>query len=124
MRSGNGVCFDADVMFSWFVYDKISRKHFDKKVYLEDGIIFAELDGKKLFGVLPSFKEISKDRFHLADYEISKAIKALDSGELDRMFVVFPRNEKFLKHIEVECNPYVCAGKLKLVPYTISPGIF
>lgn len=123
-KAQGGVCFDADIMFSQFVYDKIRRKHFDKNVYFQDGIIFAELDGKKLFGVLPSFKEISKDGFHLANCEISKAIDALNSGEFDKMFVVFPRNAKFLKHIEVKHCAYVSEGKLKLVPYTISRNIF
>ncbi|MDO5045405.1 hypothetical protein [Campylobacter sp.] len=125
LKSQNGICFDANIMFSQFVYDKIRRKHFDKNVYFQDGIIFAEREGRKIFGVLPSFKEISKDRFHLANYEIARAFKALNENGFEKMFVVFPRNVNFSKHIEVEtsCGAYAHEGRLKLVPYTISRDV-
>lgn len=126
LKSQNGICFDANIMFSQFVYDKIRRKHLDKNVYFQDGIIFAEHNGRKIFGVLPSFKEISKDRFHLANYEIARAFKALEENGFDRMFVVFPRNTNFLRHIEVDtcCGSYGGEARLKLVPYTISHNVF
>ena len=116
-------CIDAAQMFYQFVYDKIRAKHFDKNVYFQDGIIFAEQGGRKLFGVMPCFKEITKERFHLANYEIARGFEALSGGEFDRMFIVAPRNANFSRYIEVkrECG---CGGSLRLVPYTISHHIF
>ena len=123
LKSQNGICFDADIMFSQFVYDKIRAKHFDKNVYFQDGIIFAEQGGRKLFGVMPCFKEITKERFHLTNCEIARGFEALSGGEFDRMFIVAPRNANFSRYIEVkrECG---CGGSLRLVPYTISHHIF
>ncbi len=123
LKSQNGICFDADIMFSQFVYDKIRAKHFDKNVYFQDGIIFAEQGGRKLFGVMPCFKEITKERFHLANCEIARGFEALSGGEFDRMFIVAPRNANFSRYIEVrrECGR---GGSLRLVPYTISHHIF
>ena len=123
VKSQNGICFDADTMFSQFVYDKINAKHFDKNVYFQDGIIFAEQDGRKLFGVVPCFKEITKERFHLANREIARGFEALSGGEFDKMFIVAPRNANFSRYIEVrwECGR---GESLRLVPYTISHHIF
>ena len=123
IHSQNGICFDADVMFSQFVYDKIRRKHFDKSVYFQDGIIFVELGGKNIFGVMPCFKEITKERFHLVSCEISKGFSLLNAMQLDKMFIVAPRNENFLRYIEVK-NGYEYVKSLRLVPYTISHHIF
>ncbi|MGP1485612.1 MAG: hypothetical protein ACTTJC_05970 [Campylobacter sp.] len=123
LKSQNGVCFDADIMFSQFVYDKIRKKHFDKSVYFQDGIIFAESNGKRLFGVMPCFKEITKKRFHLAGCEIAKGFKALCNGDTDKMFIVAPRSENFSRYIEVR-NDFIGGLSLRLVPYTISHHIF
>ncbi|MBE3609534.1 hypothetical protein [Campylobacter californiensis] len=118
------LCFEANDMFAGFVYDKISKKHPDKQIYLKDGVIFAECSGKKIFGVMPSFKEISKDSFHTAKSEILRATRILNESDLEAMFIVFPRNGKFLKHVEVRHKACRCSGKLKLVPYTISHKLF
>ena len=117
------LCFDAEDMFCQFVYDKISLKNRDKNVYLEGGAIFVEKDGKKLLGVLPSFKQVDPGDAGNISAEISKAVNALNSKNYERVFIVFPRNENFKRHVEVR-HTQCARGCIKLVPYTIISKIF
>lgn len=117
------ICFNANDMFSQFVYEKISQKHPDKKLFFKDNIISIKQENRRLFGILPSFKEISLDDLRNINNEINLAVSALNLSDYERVYIVFPRNNKFRRHVEVRhCE---CAnGGIKLVPYTISNKIF
>lgn len=118
-----GLSFDASCLFNQYVFNKISKRHLDKKVYLENDIIILENNGKKLLGVMAFFKYISCKKTHLAQSEIRKAQEKLETENLPYLFLVYPRNKEFKKHIEIKsCNIREC--KLKLVPYTITNKIF
>lgn len=118
-----GLSFDASYLFSQYVFNKISKRHLDKKVYLENDIIILENNRKKLLGVMAFFKYISCKKTHLAQSEIRKAQEKLQSENLPYLFLVYPRNKEFRKHIEIKsCSTREC--KLKLVPYTITNKIF
>ncbi|MGG7074017.1 hypothetical protein U5B43_07165 [Campylobacter sp. 9BO] len=110
--------FDADFMFSQFVYGKITRKHFDKNLYFQDGIITIENNGKKYLSVLPSFKEFSPENSQKLAPEISRAASFLQSSECKSLYVVLPRHSEFCRHIEVRHSQ--CKKCIKLVPYTIN----
>ncbi|AQW81949.1 hypothetical protein [Campylobacter pinnipediorum] len=112
------LCFDANFMFSQFVYDRIAYKNFDKDVSFQNDSICICKDSKKLLCVLTSFKNFSLDDTSSLSNEISSAVKAIKEYGFDRVYVVMPRNDNFRKHIEVrhcECD----FNQIKLVPYAI-----
>lgn len=111
--------FDANFMFFQFVYDRISRKHFDKSVYFQDNIIKIDQNGKNLLCIMPSFKRFDIEKRSCINDEIASATTFLQNSECKRIYVVMPRHSEFRRHIEVRHRQ--CEHKLiKLVPYTIS----
>ncbi|KEA46110.1 hypothetical protein CR66_02545 [Campylobacter mucosalis] len=116
--------FDANFMFSQFVYDKISKKHFDKNVYFQDSAIIIESGNmKQKLCIIPSFKEFNIENSNQLAREIEYATQFLQNEKCESVYVVTPRHSNFKRHIEVRhCN---FADKcIKIVPYTISNKIF
>lgn len=115
--------FDANFMFSQFVYDKISHKNIDKDISILNNTIRISQNGRNLLCVIPSFRDFCIDEAGVIRDEISTAIRALKEDKFERVYVVMPRNNAFKRHIEVrhcECENH----QIKLVPYTISNKIF
>ena len=121
LKSQNGICFDADIMFSQFVYDKIRLRHQDKEVVLNGGVISVKQGGKNLLSVMPSFKRVSFDDMRNLNDDIDRAVCAL-GHECEMVYIVCPRNEEFRRHVEV--RHCFARGCIKLVPYTIISKIF
>lgn len=117
------LCFDANFMFSQFVYDKISHKNCDKEINFCNNFISISQKGKKLLCVLPSFKDFNVGSANKLSKEMDLAVKAVRDYGFERVYVVMPRNTEFKRHIEVRhCE---CGGsQIKLVPYTISNKIY
>ena len=115
------LCIDAAQMFCQFVYDKIRLRHQDKEVVLNGGVISVKKDGKNLLSVMPSFKKVSFDDMRNLNDDIDRAVGVL-GHECEMVYIVFPRNEEFRRHVEVR---HCCTrGLIKLVPYTIISKIF
>lgn len=115
------LCIDAAQMFCQFVYDKIRLRHQDKEIVLNDGVISVKKDGKNLLSVMPSFKKVSFDDMRNLNDDIDRAVGALGQ-ECEMVYIVFPRNEEFRRHVEV--RHCYARGSIKLVPYTIISKIF
>ncbi|MBR8463491.1 hypothetical protein KDD93_02765 [Campylobacter sp. faydin G-24] len=117
------ICFDANEMFFHFVYDKISKKHLDKDIVFQNGIISIFKNKEHLLSVMPSFKHINLDDMRNINDEIYRAVGAINSKKCEKIYIVFPRNNKFKHHIDIKhCD---CVnGSIRLVPYTISNKIF
>lgn len=118
-KADKGLCFNASDMFCNFVYDKISKRHRDKNVTFENHLIIVEKDGNEIMGIMPYFKYMQKNDPHLADNEIQKAYEILSLRNIKRLFVAYPRNEDFTKHINVKCS-LLEEKQLTLVPYSIT----
>lgn len=110
--------FDANFMFSQFVYDKIRGRNFDKNVYFQDDVIVIEQNGKQKLCIMPSFKNFSPENSYRISKEIDYAVNFLQNNECGSFYVVMPRNSEFKRHIQVRhCG---CLNKhIKLVPYMI-----
>jgi hypothetical protein len=113
-----GITFDAKTLFSEFVSEKIARKNPDKNIYFKDGLIVIEKDGECLLNIMLCFKKIDKDKIHLAKDEIDEAWRKVAKGNIRSLYIVFPKNSAFRRHIEVK-NPCFANSLVKLVPYTI-----
>ncbi|MDR2342066.1 MAG: hypothetical protein LBD84_03360 [Campylobacteraceae bacterium] len=113
-----GIVFDAKTLFSEFVLEKIVRKNPDKAVYFKDDLIVIEKDGECLLSIMLCFKKFDKDRIYLVKDEINEAWKKVAKGNIKSLYIVFPKNSTFKRHIEVK-NPCFADSLVKLVPYTI-----
>ncbi len=113
-----GLCFDASMLFSNYIYDKISRLHGTKSVTVEDGLIILKRDGQELLGVIPSFKYVSKPQ-EMGE-EIDRAFKILQKRDIKKLFIAFPKNEEFTKHLAVKQYSNDEETRLTLVPYAVA----
>ncbi len=112
----NGICFDAQILFSTYVYDKISWQNRDKNVIENNGLIVIENN----FAILPLCKEINVQNLEIEN-EIHKILNLINYNHFDKFYIVCPRNENFTHFIEIK--HFLCdlnKTMLKLVPYKIS----
>ncbi|MDR0761619.1 MAG: hypothetical protein LBF13_01065 [Campylobacteraceae bacterium] len=113
-----GIIFDAKALFSEFVLEKIARKNPDKAVYFKDDLIVIEKDGECLLSIMLCFKRFDKDKMYLMKDEIDEAWRKIAKSNIKFLYIVFPKNSAFKRHIEVK-NPCFADSLVKLVPYTI-----
>jgi hypothetical protein len=113
-----GIMFDAKTLFSEFVLAKIARKNPDKAVYFKNDLIVIEKDGECLLSIMLCFKKFDKDKMYLAKEEIDEAWRKVAKENIKFLYIVFPKNSAFKRHIEVK-NPCFTDSLVKLVPYTI-----
>jgi len=114
-----GMMFDARQLFLHFVYEKIAKRNPDKLVYIQGDEIIIECDGERLLSVVPCLKPVHKDNPKCVQNEISKAWGRLADNGTKALYLVFPRNQNFTRHIEVRHKDEQKA-RVKLVPYIIS----
>lgn len=122
-RENPGIYFESSWLFCNYVYEKISRCHYDKQVSFKDGLIVVSRDGEDLIAVMPSFKYVCMDKPHLADEEIKKAYKILGRRDVQKFYIAFPKHDEFKRHIVVKHGKDDTSSKLTLVPYAISHKI-
>lgn len=116
-----GLLFNAEDFFTNYVYDKIQKRHKDKNVLFYEDFIVMEFSESERVGIYPSFKHMDTHKPYLADKDIKNAFKILSKYALSKLFIAYPKNSDFTKHIVVEHG--MCDTRLTLVPYAISNKI-
>lgn len=123
-KHGFGISFDMKSAFKNFVFDKISATNKKCCVFFSDDMIVIQRQGCPNLGVLPCFREVSHFCSEHFDVEIVDALKSKRQNSLDKIYIVYPRNEHFRRHIEVKSSEFDENFTLKLVPYSINNKIF
>ncbi len=115
-----GLNFDGAMLFANYIYDKILALHKDKNVTFEDELIIVKKDEEEILGVMPSFKYIKTSNPKCAEEEINKAFNILQNRDIKKLFIAFPKNEEFTRHLAVKQYSENEDVKLTLVPYAIT----
>ena len=78
------------------------------------------------YGILPNFREITKIDAEFFNNDIKSALSksGFKSQNIDMLYLVYPRNEHFKRHIEVKSCEFGANFTMKLVPYSINNKIF
>ncbi len=111
-----GICFDSQVLFDFYVYDKISHQNQNRSIVQNDNLII--IDNK--IAVLPLCKEVDLQNLNIEN-EIQKISKFIYQNQFDQIYIVCPRNKNFTHFIQIE--HFLCdlnKTMLKLVPYSIT----
>ena len=116
-----GVVFNANSSFKNFIFDKISHKNKNLKITFDDDIIVIQKDKFRL-GILANFKEISN--LNRANFSCDLQSALLRKCEFDMLYLVYPRNANFKRHIEIKSSEFEPNFRVKLVPYSINNKIF
>ncbi len=111
-----GICFDSQVLFDFYVYDKISHQNQNRSIVQNDNLII--IDNK--IAVLPLCKEVDLQNLNIEN-EIQKISKFIYQNHFDQIYIVCPRNKNFTHFIQIK--HFLCdlnKTMLKLVPYSIT----
>lgn len=112
--------------FFEFVYAKIAKDQKNRYVLRgEDHIDILPFNSSGV-RVIPSFKDVNIENLYDLDEEVSTASEAIldQNDEIAQVYIVCPKNEKFMKHIELkipiledQCKDEY---KIKIIPYSLN----
>ncbi|MFV7790193.1 hypothetical protein ACNSOP_10925 [Aliarcobacter lanthieri] len=109
---------DKDLLFHEFVLDKIKKLHGSKKVIdLGDAICIRVQDsiGVKIY---TSWKHIEAKKPNIKN-ELDNAIKSIKKGEFYQIYLAYPKNKQFTRHIPVYVDELKNREyQIKAIPYS------
>lgn len=117
-----GLIFNARDFFINYVFSKIQIMHKDKKIFINDNVLYLpKSDGKNLC-IVPSFSEFNRDKNGSFGTDVKMAFDMCNESR--DIYLVLPRQEKLCRHIEIRgYNSYGNEKSIKVVPYSISNKI-
>lgn len=105
---------DLNEIFQRTVYSRI-KKEINKKVTLEKEFIHITQDGVTT-RLHTRWKHISPENLELRRSDIESGFEQLENKECDQCYLVYPKTEKFKRHIEVKGE----SSELKMIPYSFT----
>jgi hypothetical protein len=115
--------FTADENFMEFVYQNIPK---DKEVIKGDGYVDVIPSDSPTIRVIPTFKDINPNELDI-EKEINKSIETIMGSDINQVYLVYPKNSKFVKHIEIISTKlekeYNHTYQIKAIPYSLKPII-
>lgn len=114
---------DKHLLFHEFVLDKISKLHPTKDVVdLGDSISLKE-KGVCAVRIYTSWKNINRKKPNIKE-ELEDAIKCIKKGEFNQVYLAYPKDNGFTKHIPVYVDELKDGTyQIKAIPYSLRSAI-
>lgn len=110
-------------LFSDYIYSRVKKQNPDKLVNREDDFIVIQSDAlEDSLHLYPIWKDLSTSVQSDVCNDVNFAISLLKSKQCKHIYLLFPKNEHFRKHIPIKIPHLEALGleyTLKLVPYKI-----
>ncbi|MGB0989803.1 MAG: hypothetical protein ACPGUI_03125 [Halarcobacter sp.] len=111
---------DGNSCFKRFVSNKILNSAHNREVNVSDDSIdiisHEQMFQTKIF----TFWEFINSKKLDIDKHIKKAIKCIKESDFKQVYLVYPKNDDFCKHVSVRCNDINSSEyNIKLVPYSM-----
>ena len=122
----SGLLLNEDDAFRNFVFCKIALRNAGAQLQLvgkSGELIVVRKSGFSL-GVVTSFKKILPQNSAIYDNDIKKALELCCGANLDVLYLVYPKNENFTRHIEIKSEFFKGNFIMKLVPYKLTDKIY
>ena len=122
----SGVLLNGDDAFLNFVFCKIALRNAGAQLQLvgkSGELIVVRKSGFSL-GVVTSFKKILPQNPAIYDNDIKKALELCRGVNLDAVYLVYPKNENFNRHVEIKSECFKGNFIMKLVPYKLTDKIY
>lgn len=122
----SGVLLNAGEAFCNFVFCKIVLRNTGAQLQLvgkSGELIVVRKSGFSL-GVVTSFKKILPQNPAIYDNDIKKALELCRGANLDALYLVYPKNENFNRHVEIKSECFKGNFIMKLVPYKLTDKIY
>ena len=120
LKNDFSIFLDGNSCFKRFVSNKIVNSSHNREVNISDDcidIISCEhMFQTKIF----TFWEFINSKKLDIDKHIKKAIKCIKESDFKQVYLVYPKNDDFCKHVSVRCNEINCTEyNIKLIPYSM-----
>ncbi|RXJ67635.1 hypothetical protein CRV08_09705 [Halarcobacter ebronensis] len=110
---------DGEKTFKSFVVGKILRSNQQREVFINSDSIdikSSEFASTKIF----TFWELINSKKLNIEEHIDKAIKCIKTLEFKQVYLVYPKNENFNRHIQIKCDELEDSEyMIKLIPYSM-----
>ena len=111
---------DGEKIFKNFVSHKVLRSDGSREVYINnDSIDVISQENNFATKIFTFWQLLDSDDLKI-DEHIQKAVKCIETTEFRQVYLVYPKNDKFNKHIQVKTkNINVDEYEIKLIPYSL-----
>ena len=122
----SGLLLNGDDAFRNFVFCKIALRNAGAQLQLvgKSGELIVVRKGGFSLGVVTSFKKILPQNPAIYDNDIRKALELCHGANLDAVYLVYPKNENFNRHVEIKSECFKGNFIMKLVPYKLTDKIY
>lgn len=111
---------EGEKIFKNFVSNKILNGGENREVYINDDSIDIKSELHSFSTKIYTFWEFIDAKNLDIDAHIKKAVECIENTEFKQVYLVYPKNENFNKHIQVKTDDITCGEyEIKLVPYSL-----
>lgn len=111
---------DGEKEFKKFVSNKIIRSSENRRVNVNTESIDIISEENNFCTKIFTFWQLLDSNNLQIDKHIQKAIDCIKNSEFKQVYLVYPKNEKFNKHIEVKTKSFIeDEYQIKLIPYSL-----
>jgi len=114
---------NGDDAFRNLVFYKIALRNAGAEIELKNELIIVRKNGFSL-GVIANFRSMLVSNPMLYDNDIKKALELCRGANLDAVYLVYPKNENFNRHVEIKSECFKGNFIMKLVPYKLTDKIY
>ncbi len=110
---------DSQKMFKNFVSNKILKTNRDRKVEVHQDSI--DIDSHMQKTKIYTFWQFLDSNDLNIDEHIQKAVECIKNTEFNQVYLVYPKNENFNRHIKINCDNQLTNKEyeIKLIPYSL-----
>lgn len=110
---------DINSSFTNLVYQRMIPMNNQKTIICHKNKIEVKEEGKKALTIYPKWQDIDTSALYSLDNDIEKAGKTI-SNNCNQVYLVFPKNESFKKHVKILHSGIKENETIKLIPYSFS----
>ena len=115
------IYLDGERAFKKFVSDRIIKKNEHKTISVNDDSIDIVNEEHSFVTKIFTFWEFINSKNLNIDKHIQKAIDCVKGSEFKQIYLVYPKNENFQRHISIRADEAIGNSEyqIKLIPYSL-----
>ena len=119
-ESGCSLYLDGNKIFKNFVSNKIIRNNESKKIDINFDSIDITSEEHSFKTKIFTFWEFISSKNLQIEKHIKKAVDCINSTDFKQIYLVYPKNENFNKHMRIRTQGIACGEyEIKLIPYSL-----
>lgn len=120
-KSNFSVSLDPEKIFKNFVSNKIIKSNESKEIRIHSDSIDIKSQENMFYTKIFTFWEFLDSNDLKVDMHIKKAVECIETTEIKQVYLVYPKNENFHRHIKINCDNQIKTKEyaIKLIPYSL-----